>query len=112
MKTTLTTLLAASAIGMALMGTAPAAMAQGSVSFRIGDVAFAYSDGYYDRSRRWHSWTSRERNWYRNNYRNYYYRSMRHDEDHDGIADRFDRDRDNDGVPNAYDRRPDNPYRR
>jgi hypothetical protein len=36
---------------------------------------------------------------------------MRHDQDHDGIPNRFDRDRDNDGVPNRYDSRPNNPYR-
>ena len=35
-----------------------------------------------------------------------------HDEDRDGIPNRYDRDRDGDGVPNRYDRRPDNPYRR
>jgi hypothetical protein len=87
-------------------------MAQPSgFSFRVGDVAFGYSDGYYDHGRRWHTWGARERDWYRNNYRNNY-RSMRHDRDHDGIADRFDRDRDNDGVPNARDRRPNNPNRR
>ena len=35
-----------------------------------------------------------------------------HDEDRDGVPNRYDRDRDGDGVPNRYDRRPDNPYRR
>ena len=35
-----------------------------------------------------------------------------HDQDHDGVPNRYDRDRDGDGVPNRYDRRPDNPYRR
>ena len=34
-----------------------------------------------------------------------------HDEDRDGVPDRYDRDRDGDGVPNRRDRRPDNPYR-
>ena len=34
-----------------------------------------------------------------------------HDEDRDGVPNRYDRDRDGDGVPNRYDRRPDNPYR-
>ena len=53
----------------------------------------------------------REREWYRANYRQQY-RGYRHDRDHDGIPDRFDRDRDNDGVPNYRDSRPNNPYRR
>jgi hypothetical protein len=112
MKTTLTTLIAAGLIGATCLGSAPAMAQSIGLSFRMGDVAFAYSDGYYDHGRRWHPWSWRERNYYRDHYRNYYYRSMRHDEDRDGISDRFDRDRDNDGVPNAYDRRPDNPTRR
>jgi hypothetical protein len=112
MKTSLTTLIAAGIIGAACLGSAPAMAQSVGFSFRIGDVAFAYSDGYYDHSRRWHPWTVRERDYYRDNYRNYYYRDMRHDRDRDGISDRFDRDRDNDGVPNAFDRRPNNPTRR
>lgn len=35
----------------------------------------------------------------------------RHDQDRDGVANRFDRDRDGDGVANRWDRRPHNPYR-
>jgi hypothetical protein len=34
-----------------------------------------------------------------------------HDQDRDGVRDRYDRDRDGDGVPNWRDRRPDNPRR-
>jgi hypothetical protein len=36
---------------------------------------------------------------------------MRHDQDRDGIPNRFDRDRDGDGVSNRRDDRPNNPYR-
>lgn len=112
MKTTIKALLAVGTLlGVAALGSLPAAAQPSGFSFRIGDVAFGYSDGYYDHARRWHAWNARERDWYRNNYRNNY-RAMRHDRDHDGIADRFDRDRDNDGVPNNRDRRPNNPYRR
>jgi hypothetical protein len=56
-----------------------------------------YGDGYRDRER-----------WERERWEH----SRRHDEDHDGIPNRYDRDRDGDGVPNRYDGRPDNPYRR
>ena len=113
MKTSLTIILAAGLLcGAGFAGTAPAMAQPLSFSFRIGDVAMAYDDGYYDRSHRWHAWRgTREREWYRVNYRNNY-RSMRHDRDHDGVPDRFDRDRDNDGVPNYRDRSPNNPYRR
>lgn len=38
-------------------------------------------------------------------------RRGRHDRDHDGVPNRFDRDRDGDGVPNRFDRQPNNPYR-
>jgi len=105
-------LAAASIAGsLAMAGAAPAAAQPVGFSFRVGDVAFAYSDGYYDHNRRWHTWRTRERDWYRTHYRASY-RAMRHDRDRDGIADRFDRDRDNDGVRNARDRAPNNPYRR
>lgn len=118
MKNSLKILTAAGFLGAsALLGSAglagSAAMAQPlGFSFRIGDVAFAYRDGYYDHRRRWHPWRSaRERNWYRSRYA-YNYRSIRRDQDRDGIPNRFDRDRDNDGVPNWRDDRPNNPYRR
>jgi hypothetical protein len=115
MKTSLKILLAAAALSTAsLAATAPASAQPTSFSFRVGDVAMGFSDGYYDRGHRWHHWrNAREHDWYRANYA-HSYRGMRHrgwDRDRDGIPNRFDRDRDNDGVPNRYDRRPNNPYR-
>jgi hypothetical protein len=100
MKTMMKTLLAASLLcGAGLVAAAPASAQPSGFSFRIGDVAFAYDDGYYDRGHRWHAWRhARERDWYRSHYRTSY-RAMRHDRDHDGI-------------PNRYDRHPNNPYRR
>jgi hypothetical protein len=57
-----------------------------TVSF--GNVAFAYDDGYYDSSRRWHDWRNdRERNWYRQNHSKTYYRMDRYDD-----RDNFRRD--------------------
>lgn len=115
MKTSIKILLAAGVLSVAGFASAVPASAQpSSFSFRVGDVAIGYSDGYYDRSHRWHRWHSaREHRWYRANYgmHNGYYRGMRRDSDRDGIPNRFDRDRDNDGVPNYADRRPNNPYR-
>lgn len=49
----------------------------------------------------------REREW-----RHRAWQRRAHDQDRDGIPNRYDRDRDGDGVPNRYDRRPNNPYRR
>ena len=113
MKTSLKILLAAGLLcGAGMTAAAPAAAQPSGFSFRLGDIGFAYDDGYYDRAHRWHAWRhERERNWYRANYRNHY-RGYRHDRDRDGIPDRMDRDRDNDGVPNYRDNRPNNPYRR
>lgn len=110
MKNSMKMLLAAGAICAAgLVGTVPAA-AQSGFSFRVGDVAIGYSDGYYDHRHRWHSWrNAREHRWYRTNYRSAY-RSMRRDQDRDGISNRYDRDRDGDGVPNYRDSRPNNPW--
>jgi hypothetical protein len=113
MKTIVKTLLAVGLLsGAAMTVSAPAAAQPNGFSFRLGDIGFAYDDGYYDRSHRWHAWRhQRERDWYRVNYRNHY-RGYNHDRDRDGVPDRMDRDRDNDGVPNRYDNRPNNPYRR
>ena len=91
-----------------------------SFSFNTGDVAFAYSDGYWDHNRRWHRWANaREAREYRARYgHNYWHRKHIHernrgwrDRDRDGVPNRYDRDRDNDGVPNRWDARPNNPYR-
>ena len=92
-----------------------------SFSFKTGDVAFAYSDGYLDREPRWHSWrNSREHRNYRERYRDNYKavrssrernRGWRGDQDRDGIPNRVDRDRDGDGVSNRRDDAPNNPRR-
>ena len=105
------------------VGTALPAAADGfSFSFDTGDVAFAYSDGYWDRNRRWHKWrNAREAREYRNQYA-HNYNSHRHDrdrktmgwrdQDHDGIPNVVDRDKDGDGRPNRVDSNPNNPNRR
>ena len=54
-----------------------------SFSINLGDVVIGYSDGYYDRSRRWHRWRNDdERNWYRQNRRAAYFDMIR-DRDND-----------------------------
>jgi len=95
------------------VATSTPASARESFNFSIdsGNVYMGYRDGYYDNNHRWHRWQNRRH--YRE-FRTHYsdrYRDMRHDEDHDGIPNRFDRDRDGDGVPNRFDARPNNPYR-
>ena len=117
MRTSLKILLAAGVLSAASLAAVPASAQPTSFSFRVGDVAMGFNDGYYDRYHRWHHWrNAREHRWYRanyaDNYRQYRHRGWRQDSDRDGIPNRFDRDRDNDGVPNRYDDRPNNPYRR
>jgi len=50
----------------------------------IGDIAFGYTDGYFDRHRRWHRWRNdNERNWYRKHHGKRFH-GMRRDDDRDG----------------------------
>jgi len=45
-----------------------------SVQFDAGNVAFGYSDGYWDRDHHWHRWPSAaERNGWREHNRGHYY---------------------------------------
>jgi hypothetical protein len=101
----------------------PASAAENfAFSFNTGDVAFAYTDGYWDQNRQWHGWSNdRERNEYRRhhgqNYKHmkhsrYKGQGWRRDQDHDGIPNRFDNDRDGDGRSNRHDDAPNNPNRR
>ena len=89
-------------------------------SFDAGNVAFAYSDGYWDRDRRWHRWRDRdEARWYRRHYAHDYwdrpharaYAMGWRDFDHDGVPNRYDRDRDGDGIANWRDPMPNIPNR-
>lgn len=120
-KLTLAAVLAATLTAGAVTSVATPAQAQAfSFSFNTGDVAFAYSDGYWDRNHRWHAWrNAREHREFRNKF-GHMYNNSRHtrvrnqgwrDSDRDGIPNRVDRDRDGDGVPNRFDNRPNNPYR-
>lgn len=79
-----------------------------SFSFDTGAVAFAYSDGYWDRSHTWHSWrNAREAREYRSHY-SVNYNNRRHTrEKNQGWRG----DADHDGVPNGLDSAPNNPRR-
>ncbi len=79
-----------------------------SFSFNTGDVAFAYSDGYWDNNRQWHGWNNRrEARMYREQHSDNY-RHKRHSREHNNG---WRRDNDGDGVPNKYDDAPNNPRR-
>ena len=99
----------------------PAAAQSFSFSFNTGDVAFAYTDGYWGRNHQWHNWhNAREAREYRARYSHNYNNSKhtkaknqgwRGDQDHDGIPNRVDRDRNGDGTPNNRDDKPNNKNR-
>jgi beta-galactosidase GanA len=53
------------------------------LALNVGDVAFGYRDGYWDRSHQWHQWRNdQEMRDYRNAHANQY-NDYRHDRDHD-----------------------------
>ncbi len=86
MKHGLKALLVASTIALVpIVSAVPAqAHSQVSVVLDLGNVAFAYRDGYWDRDHRWHRWYSPEQRYrYRVDYRSHYY-----DWDHDRARDR------------------------
>jgi hypothetical protein len=61
-----------------VMATAPAAAAV-DFSLSLGNAAFGYSDGYWDRDHHWHTWRSRdEARYFRRHYAEHY-AGTRHD---------------------------------
>jgi hypothetical protein len=98
-----------SAVTLGSMAGATPAAARDSVvfSFNPDGVAFAYSDGYWDRDHRWHHWrNARESRLFRERYAERW---------NHGYHNRYPgggwRDADRDGVPNRYDDHPFNPHR-
>jgi hypothetical protein len=79
MKSILHAALIVAVSGTAAMTAAPPAFAQ--ASFRAGDVAIAYRDGYWDNHHVWHAW-AREGDWkaFQNTYPEHY-RDYNHDQD-------------------------------
>jgi hypothetical protein len=60
--------------------TTPAAAAT-DFSITLGNAAFGYSDGYWDRDHHWHNWRNKaESQYFREHYKEHYVAS-RHDRD-------------------------------
>lgn len=91
-----------------MFAAAPAANAADfAFSFDTNDVAFAYSDGYWDHDHHWHKWHSaREAREYRNRYHEHYIAAK-----HTSRHNKGWKDDDHDGVPNRMDSHPENPHR-
>ena len=78
-----------------------------SFSFNTGDFRFAYSDGYWDNDRNWHSWrNAREAREYRVRHKDRY-----NNHRHNKHRNKGWRESDGDGVPNRHDDAPRNPNR-
>ena len=70
-------------MGGAMMGGPGVVVGVPGLSFAVGDVAFAYADGYWDRFHHWHAWRNdAERIWWRDHYHDRYW-EWHHDRDHD-----------------------------
>lgn len=65
-------------------------------TIQLGNIVFAYEDGYYDNNRRWHAWrNNQERDWYRRNNARTYYEYRRDRERDQRRRDWIERRRDN-----------------
>jgi hypothetical protein len=73
-------------IALALAGTpivvsGPATAAGVDFSVSLGNAAFGYSDGYWDRDHHWHNWRNKaESKYFQDHYREHY-SAARHDHD-------------------------------
>lgn len=79
-KNTLAALVAA-LLATGTLAPLPKAHAAVSVQFDGGNVAFGYSDGYWDRGHQWHRWpsTAVRNDWHKQNGAHYYGHAHTHD---------------------------------
>lgn len=73
-------LIALALTGAPMIAAAPASAAT-DFSITLGNAAFGYSDGYWDRDHHWHGWRNKaESQYFRDHYKDHYV-AMRHDHD-------------------------------
>jgi hypothetical protein len=73
-------LIAIALAGVPVMASVPA-VAAADFSITLGNAAFGYSDGYWDRDHHWHAWQNKaESQYFRNHYKDHYV-AARHDHD-------------------------------
>jgi hypothetical protein len=83
-------LIALALAGAPVIASAPATAAV-DFSVSLGNAAFGYSDGYWDRDHHWHAWRNRaEANYFRSHYGDHYV-AVRHDKDHKTMGWRDER---------------------
>jgi hypothetical protein len=99
MKLLISGTLLAFALVTAPVITSPPAAAAVDFSISLGNAAFGFSDGYWDRDHQWHTWRSRDEQRYFQSHYGEHYVNARHDRDRDqGWRNErwWDRDRDGD----------------
>ena len=74
-------LIALALAGAPVIASAPAAAAGVDFSITLGNAAFGYSDGYWDRDHRFHAWRNKEESEYFRNHYGEHYAAVRHDKD-------------------------------
>jgi opacity protein-like surface antigen len=74
-------LVCAAFLASAAIATTAAAQAAVAISVNFGDVAAAYSDGYYDSHHHWHHWRAGEWDRYRHAHPHQAH-AWRHDDPH------------------------------
>ena len=73
-------LIAFALAGVPIVASVPAVAAV-DFSITLGNAAFGYSDGYWDRDHRWHAWRNREEAEYFRTHFGEHYAAFRHDHD-------------------------------
>ena len=68
-------------IAAPVIASAPAAAAGVDFSVSLGNAAFGYSDGYWDRDHRWHTWRNKNEAQYFRTHNGEHYTGARHDKD-------------------------------
>ena len=72
-------LIALALAGAPLIVSAPAMAADFSIS--LGNAAFGFSDGYWDRDHHWHKWANKDESKYYQTHYAEHYVAVRHDHD-------------------------------
>jgi hypothetical protein len=73
-------LIALALVAAPLSATAPATAAV-NVAVSLGNAAFGYSDGYWDRDHQWHKWRNKAESQYFRTHYGEHYMAVRHDKD-------------------------------
>ncbi len=74
-------LIALALAGAPVVASIPASAAAVDFSISLGNAAFGYSDGYWDRDHNWHAWRNKSEAQYYRTHNADHYVAARHDKD-------------------------------